>query len=188
VNNKRLLIVGAGTFGRTIQEAAMLSGYWSECCFLDDSFPSVSTYDGYSIIGTVSDIGEVVESFNGLVVAIGNNHIRKELLNKFLDLNYPVVSLIHPRAYVSERATIGRGSLIMAGAVVGAHASLGIGCILNPNSVCDHDCNMANFSHLGVGCVMAGTTSMEEGAWLRAGVGISYGTVVPAWSVLEPKL
>lgn len=188
MNNKRLLIVGAGSFGRTIQESALLSGQWSECCFLDDSFPLASTYDRYNIIGTVSDIVEVVSKFDGLVVAIGNNQIRKELLNTFIDLNYPVVSLIHPRAYVSELATIGHGSLIMAGAVVGAHASLGIGCILNPNSVCDHDCIMANFSHLGVGCVMAGTTSMEEGAWLRAGVGISYGTVVPAWSVLEPKI
>ena len=66
MNNKRLLIVGAGSFGRAIQEAAILSGYWTECCFLDDSFPSVPTYDGYSIIGTVSDIGEVVTFPRGL--------------------------------------------------------------------------------------------------------------------------
>lgn len=186
MNNKRLLIVGAGSFGRTIQEAALMSGVWTDCAFLDDSWPMPSRYSGYNIISPVREHPQVISEFDGLAVAIGDNEVRKGFLNTFFDLDYPTITLIHPRAFVSKSAVVGRGSLLMAGAVVGAHATVGLGCILNPNSVADHDCVMDNYSQLGVGCVMAGTAALEEGAWMRAGSGISYGAVVPAWTILEP--
>ena len=53
-------------------------------------------------------------------------------------------------------------ALVMAGASVAAHTSVGIGCILNPNSVADHDGSMAGLSDLGVGCITACTTAVEE--------------------------
>ena len=123
---------------------------------------------------------------HGVVVAIGNNKVRMEKLQYLEQLAAPLVSIFHPKAIISARATIGVGSLVMAGAVVGAHAIIGKGCILNPNAVADHDSVMEDFSHLGVGACIPGTARLMKGAWLRAGVSISYGDVVPEWLIAEP--
>ncbi|WP_110077011.1 MULTISPECIES: hypothetical protein [Pseudidiomarina] len=95
----------------------------------------------------------------------------------------PLVSIIHPCAYVSADAKVDVGTTIMAGAVVGPYALIGKGCILNANATADHDSEMADYSHLGVGVAIAGTACLGEGAWLHAGRSAGYGVEVDDWEV-----
>lgn len=185
MNNSNLLILGAGGFGRTVAEAALLSGEWEKVDFVDDSYPNHNVPSGYNIVGHSKDLPILLPSYSGFVVAIGNNRIRSEKLHELEMLGAKIVNIYHPRAFVSERAEVGLGTLVMAGVTIGAHSIIGRGCILNPNSVADHDSVMEDFSHLGVGAVMAGTSILKQGAWLRAGVALTYGDVVGEWLVVE---
>lgn len=182
-----LLIIGSGGFGRTVAEAAYLSGEWSKVDFVDDSYPDHKLPAGYNVVGHSNDLPELVSAYDGFVVAIGNNKVRSEKLDSLDKLGAKIVNIYHPRAFVSERAEVGAGTLVMAGAIIGAHASVGNGCILNPNAVADHDSVMEDYSHLGTGAVMAGTSILKKGAWLRAGVALTYGDVVPEWLIAEPS-
>jgi sugar O-acyltransferase (sialic acid O-acetyltransferase NeuD family) len=182
-----LLIIGAGGFGRTVAEAALLSGGWHQVDFLDDSYPDNKLPTGYNVVGHSNDLPELVSAYDGFVVAIGNNKVRCEKLDSLAKLGAKIVNIYHPRAFVSDRAEVGSGTLVMAGAIIGAHARIGKGCILNPNSVADHDSIMEDYSHLGTGAVMAGTSILKTGAWLRAGVALTYGDVVPEWLIAEPS-
>jgi len=49
------------------------------------------------------------------------------------------VSVIHPSALDSGKAVIGDGAQIMAGAIVGAEATLGRQCIINTKASVDHE-------------------------------------------------
>lgn len=186
MKSNSLLIIGAGGFGRTVAEAAQLTGEWQHIEFADDVYPQQQMTGGYCIVANTSGLEELIKVYSGVVVAIGNNKIRMEKFNLLESFGVTPVCIFHPKAIVSHHAQIGPGSLVMAGAVVGAYASLGKGCILNPNSVADHDCVMEDFSHLGVGACVPGTAKLMKGAWLRAGVSISYGDVVPEWLIAEP--
>lgn len=186
LKSKSLLIIGAGGFGRTVAEAALLSCDWDKVDFADDSYPKQQQPEGYNVVATTADVAAILGRYDGVVVAIGNNKVRMEKLQYLEQLAAPLVSIFHPKAIISARATIGVGSLVMAGAVVGAHALIGKGCILNPNAVADHDSVMDDFSHLGVGACIPGTARLMKGAWLRAGVSVSYGDVVPEWLIAEP--
>ena len=90
-----------------------------------------------------------------------------------------------PLARVSEWARLGEGVAVMPGAYVGANAAIGKGCLLNPNSTADHDAVMEPFSQLGVGASIAGTGIARQGAWLRAGVSLSYSQIAEEWTIYE---
>ena len=185
--SKSLLIIGAGGFGRSVKEAAVHSERWQDIFFVDDSYSKAKNHLKCNILGSTDLLESIHQEFSGIVVAIGNNQIREDKINHLIKINANLTSVYHPRSYVSDDACVGLGTLVMAGAVIGAYASVGIGCILNPNAVADHDSVMEDFSHLGVGANLAGTAVMKKGSWLRAGVSASYNQVVPEWKIIEPS-
>ena len=178
----RLLIVGAGGYGRTVAEAALLCG-WDSVAFVDDGFPTVTSSGRYEVLGDSSCVGRIALGFDAAVCAIGNNQLRKAKIDFIEAAGLPLISIIHPRAYVSADASIGVGTTVMAGAVIGPYACIGKGCILNANATADHDSVMADYAHLGVGVAIAGSASLGEGAWLQAGRSAGYGVVVDDWVV-----
>lgn len=178
----RLLIVGAGGYGRTVAEAALLCD-WGSVAFVDDGFPLISSSGHFEVVGDSSSIAQVASEFDAAVCAIGNNQVRKSMVELIEEVGLLLVSIIHPRAYVSADASVGVGTTVMAGAVIGPYARIGKGCILNANATADHDSVMADYAHLGVGVAIAGSASLGEGAWLQAGRSAGYGVVVDDWVV-----
>jgi UDP-3-O-[3-hydroxymyristoyl] glucosamine N-acyltransferase len=67
-----------------------------------------------------------------------------------------LVSIVHPRAWVSPTAVVGTGTVVMFGAVVGSISSVGKSVIINANATVDHEVIMGDFAHLGVGVQLAG--------------------------------
>ena len=71
---EKLLLVGAGGFGRVVLEhASMLY----ECAFLDDG--NMSAVDGISVIGNTNDMERFYGEYKLLLVTIGNNKLRERL-------------------------------------------------------------------------------------------------------------
>ncbi len=162
MNNKKLIIIGAGGHGRVCAEAASLSGY-SEIAFLDDR-----KVEGLPVIGTLNDI----EKYTGeycFFVAIGDNSLRKKILKNVKELGGELASIIHPFSSVSKSAEIGEGTVIMAGAVVQANAKIGDGVIINTCSSVDHDCVVGNWTHVAVGARLAGSVNAGKSVFLGAG-------------------
>lgn len=159
-DNKRLVIIGASGHGKVIADIALLNGY-TDIVFLDDD-KSVTECVGFPVIGRV----EAASLIDGdKIVAIGNAETRERIQDEIDN----VVTLIHPNAVVSRRATIGEGSVVMAGAVINADSVIGRGCIVNTGSSLDHDCKIWDFVHISVGAHIAGTVEIGKGTWIGAG-------------------
>ena len=89
------------------------------------------------------------------VVSIGNNEIRKTLIRRLQSADAPLISLIHPRAYVSPSAEIGIGSIILPGAIIHTNAKIGQGCIVSIGALIDHDAVIEDFTHIDAGAVVS---------------------------------
>src|SRR5690606_19710868 len=63
-----------------------------------------------------------------LVIGIGNNELRVQIAKRVF---HKFGTLIHPKADVSSSASIGEGTVILAGAVVQAGAKIGRHVIIN---------------------------------------------------------
>lgn len=182
----RLLVVGAGGHGRSVAEAAKLSGQFEVVGFLDDAAPVGERVLGSHVLGTVASMTGHCSVIDQAVVAIGNNAIREKLMQQLTEAGYAMATVVHPCAFVSPSAVVGGGTAIMAGAIVGTEARVGVGSIVNCGAVVDHHARVEDFGHLGVNASMAGGTVLGRGAWMQVGAALGYGVKIPSAVTLEP--
>ena len=164
---KRLAIIGASGHGKVIADIAVKNGY-KEIVFLDDN-PNVQECAGFRVVGTSEDVDKY--SVYDIIVAIGNASIRKKIHKQVGE--YRLTTLIHPQSVISRRVTIGKGTVVMAGAIINSDTKIGEGCIINTGASVDHDCNIGDFVHVSVGAHVAGTVTVEDSTWIGAGATVS---------------
>ena len=164
---KRLAIIGASGNGKVIADIAVKNGY-KEIVFLDDN-PNVQECAGFRVVGTSEDVDKY--SDYDIIVAIGNASIRKKIHKQVGE--YRLTTLIHPQSVISRRVTIGKGTVVMAGAIINSDTKIGEGCIINTGASVDHDCNIGDFVHVSVGAHVAGTVTVEDSTWIGAGATVS---------------
>lgn len=182
----RLLVVGAGGHGRSVAEAAELSGQFEVVGFLDDMPSEGQIVSGFPVLGPVAAMAEHRAIADQAIVAIGNNVVREKLMQQLTLAGFELATVVHPRAIVSPSAALGAGSAVMAGAIVGTEAHLGLGIIVNCGAVVDHHATVEDVGHLGVNSSMAGGTVLGYAAWLQAGAALGYGVHVSANTVIPP--
>ena len=162
----RLMIIGAGGHGKVIADLAVKLGY-SDICFADDHAAGMCM--GFPVVGTTADLEKWNDGATDFVIGIGNNTVRKKVAQKF-DVNW--VSLIHPSAQIALQVSIGRGTVVMAGAVINACAAVGGHCIINTGAVVEHDNVIGDYVHLSPRVTLSGTVTVGECSWLGTGTSV----------------
>ncbi len=168
----KLAIFGASGHGKVVGDTALQCG-WSEIAFFDDAWPKLQTNGRWSVLGDTASLRKRAREFSGVVVAIGNNRIR---LNKSLHLReagLALITLIHPRACVSEDVAIDLGSVVFAGAVVQTGTSIGLAGIVNTVATVDHDCSLTAGVHVCPGAHLAGGVAVGECSWIGIGATVN---------------
>lgn len=171
---KNILIIGAGGHGRVVYETVLLKGNFNEIAFLDDSFTKEKKQE-LNIIGKIDDYKTLASKYDSAFVAIGNNEKRIELIKDLLEIGYDVPVLIHPRATVSSFSKIGKGTIVLAGAIINVNCKIGRGNIININSTIDHDCILEEGCHICSGAVVRSMVTLESLALVGAGAVIKSG-------------
>jgi sugar O-acyltransferase (sialic acid O-acetyltransferase NeuD family) len=103
-------------------------------------------------------------------IAIGGARGRDRMLiaQSLTDSALQLPVLIHPKAAVSETATMGLGSQILANAVVAANVVMGMVCIVNNNANVDHECVLGNGVHIAPGAVLCGCVTVGDNTMVGA--------------------
>lgn len=182
----RLLVVGAGGHGRSVAEAAELSGQFELLGFLDDAMPVGERLLGSHVLGPVGSMADHFSVADQTIVAIGNNAVREKPMQQLTEARYAMATVAHPRAFVPPSALLGEGAAIMAGVIVGSEARLSVGVIVNCGAVVDHHALAEDFSHFGVNACMSGGTVLGREAWIQAGAALGYGVSVAPGAVFLP--
>ena len=179
-----LIIVGAGGHGKVIADNAMRNGY-TDISFIDDR--ATGECMGFSIIGVCEELPKLNDGKTDFVIGIGNNAIRKKIAQVY-DVNW--VTLVHPSAQIAVNVYIGRGTVLMAGAVVNACAMIGEHCIINTCAVIEHDNVIEDYVHISPKAALGGTVRIGTGTHVGIGatvvnnVGICANCIVGAGAVV----
>lgn len=185
---KKIVVVGAGGHGKSVADLLLLQDEYELVGFLDDAYPVVAGVWSFPVFGKVT--AEVLQSLkvnvSNVVVAIGNNELREKMFKLLIGLGFSMPSVVHPNAFVSPRAILGNGCMVMANAVIGTEACLGEGVIVNSGAIVDHHAVVDDFGHLGVNASMAGGAHLGRSAWAQAGVALGYGISIPERQILRP--
>ena len=128
MSKEKLLLVGAGGFGRMVAEQAMLQ---YDCVFVDDGQPVAVDVCGIPVVGGLADLPELRKDYDFLVVGIGNNGFRAQVYEKAKVLGFAFPNIVAPSAYISPFAEVGCGCVLMQNACVQNGAVVGNGVLLN---------------------------------------------------------
>lgn len=155
--SKTLVILGSGGYGRTICDIAEQLEY--EIVQLDDAFSN----------HPLSSFCEYINGNTEFIPAFGNNEFRMKWINKIEESGGNLALLIHPTAYISPKASVKRGTVILPGAIVNTGSKIGKGCIINLGVVVDHDVILEDGVHLCVRCVVKGNNIISYCEKIEAG-------------------
>jgi sugar O-acyltransferase (sialic acid O-acetyltransferase NeuD family) len=162
-----LAILGASGHGKVIADAAEQSG-WDSIFFFDDAWPELTSNSRWSVLGSSAELLVNLEKYDGVVVGIGDNRIRRLKLQELGAAGASIVSVIHPSAVVSPCARLGVGSVVFANSVINADAVIGPGAIINTGSVIEHDCFLGECAHVSPNATLAGGAVLGQLVWVGA--------------------
>lgn len=133
---EKLLLVGAGGFGRVVLEHAYKN---YDCAFVDDGKEQGEMICNTPVVGKLSDLMKLFGEFKKLVVVIGNNELREKVYMQAKAIGYEFPNIICQSAYVSPFAELGQGCVLLNNVVVQNGAHVGDGVLLNPGVEVHHD-------------------------------------------------
>lgn len=151
----KLLIIGAGGHGQVVKEVAEAIGTYEKIDFVDDNSDLA--------IGKMADLPDLRKEYDTAFVGIGNNYLRRELLDQLRTYGYGIPVLVHPTAYVSKSAKLSKGTVVEPKAIVNANSQVGEGCIISVGAIVDHDVILEACVHVNAGAICkAGSMVLAE--------------------------
>ncbi len=170
---KRLLIVGAGGFGREVHAWASAhpdcGRVWKMAGFLDDD---PGALDGYGPIARV--IGPVADRSPGadeiFVCAIGDPAVKRRVCLGLLEQGADFLTLVHPSVIMGERVNLGRGVVLCPRVTLTVDIRLGDFVAVNCHSSIGHDVSVGPWATISGHCDLTGACRLGEEAFLGSGV------------------
>ena len=123
---------------------------------IDDN-PAINELLGVKVTTKNDDLSEN----DDLIISIGNNRIRKQLVDS---LTVHFATAVHPTAVIAGSAKLGRGTVVMANTAINPDAVIGKHCIINTGAVIEHDCTLGDFVHISPNAALAGNVTVGEGS------------------------
>lgn len=174
---RRLVIVGAGGFGREVLQwardswpdyASRIAGFLSDDSKRLDGFST-----GLTILGPVASYEKRPGDY--LLLGIGVAYSRRMVAERLIARGAEFVTLVHPTAVVAESARIGRGSIVCPGVIVSDSARLGESVLMNYHASLGHDASAGDFAVLSPYATLGGGATVGDDVFLglHASVGPS---------------
>lgn len=178
MENRKQYIFGASGHAKVISELVANTNCKIEALYDDapksNNFGLIPIYNSNEIVKPAADVA--------LIIAIGNNHIRKNISSRFDDYNF--FSSVDKSAYVSPSATVGTGTVVMRQAIINADAIIGNHVIINTAAIVEHDCIIDDFVHISPNVTLSGNTSIGLGSHLGAGAIVIPGVKIGKWCTI----
>ncbi len=160
---KRLVLLGAGGYAKTLADVVSQMHSYDEVIFLDDNPSAKNTR------GVCADYIKFKSADTAMYPAFGNNEVRLKWLDILTQANIPLAGFIHPTAYVSPTAQLGPATVVLPKAVINTNCRLERGCIVNCAAVLDHDCILEEGVHLCIGALVKAENRLPAKLKVEAG-------------------
>lgn len=187
---QRIVLIGAGDFGKQILSYINTINKYIVVGFFDDKKKLGSSFENIPIIGNVDDIISKYNEglFDCAFISIGYKwfDVRENIYNR-LKYHVPLANIISPLATVKKNAILGEGILITDNAYVSETAIIEDNVCITLGSTVNHGCIVKKHTFfstnvslagnviigekcfIGIGCTIADGVSICDNVWLSPG-------------------
>ena len=178
-----VVIIGSGGQGRVILDILRANNIEPKG-FIDDNLKLQNeNINGVRIIGTTEDLFNKSICKN-VIVAIGDNILRKKMYDLCVHKDLEIINAIHPKTIISPDAIIGSGVVIMAGAIINTGCKIDDNVVINTNASIDHDTHVQDHCNIHPGVTITGTVTVKKLATIGAGATIIPNMVIGSNSIV----
>ena len=135
----------------------------------------------YSVIASDDDLAELINRYQYACIAVGriqSADLSTHIFQKLTKLGFILPSIISPNAYVSNYASIGKGSLVMHGAIINAGSKIGDNCIINTRAIIEHDVIIESHCHISTGAILNGNVHVGKKSFIGSGSIVKEGILI----------
>lgn len=185
---KRLVIFGAGGFGREVLQLVRdineVAPTWNCDGFLVDARYAKGGYvQGLPILGDLAWLRQNPEVH--IAIAVGAPASKREIVMRIRrDFENPFATLVHPRAWVGQHVVVGEGSILCAGSLITTDIRIGSHVHVNIGATIGHDAILDDFVTLNPSVNVSGNVRLEEGVEVGTSSVLIPKSVVGAWSII----
>ena len=101
--------------------------------------------------------------------SIFNINLREKIFQKFKNKGFNFPILVSKESSISKFSKIGSGTMIMGNTFVNAGASIGENCIINNNSLIEHDVKIGNNSQISTSVTVNGSCKIGSNCFIGSG-------------------
>jgi len=167
-----MILYGASGHGKVVKSASTTRVK----LYFDDN-PILNWWEGLQVIRYDADY----MSDELVVISIGNNQIRKNLVN---EIKHRFAVVQSASAEVDSSCIIGNGSQILHGSLIQPSVVIGDHVIINSKASVDHDCKIGNFCHVAPNATLCGDITLGEGVLIGAGAVVIPGITIGDWACI----
>ena len=177
---KKLLIVGAGGFGRELYAWASqhpdCGKAWTIAGFLDDNPEALKPFGDFASVRPLTSHQPYADQLH--LVGLGMPVLKEKLVAPLVSAGAEFLTFVHPSAIIGDRVTLGRGVVVCPGAILSVDIDVGEFALVNLNCTIGHDARLGAWTSLSAQCDITGHVRVADRVFLG-----SRASIIPGKSV-----
>ncbi len=164
----KLILIGGGGHCAACIDVIEQEGKYDIAGIVDQD-ASIKSLLGYPLLGTDKDLASLRSSYSHALITIGQIKsplVRIRIFEQVKLLGIQLPSIISPRAYVSQHAAVGEGTIVMHDALINSRARVGGNCIINTKSLIEHDSIIEDHCHVSTASIINGGVTIKRGTFV----------------------
>jgi len=183
---KKLLIVGAGGFGREMYAWAAqhpdCGQVWTLAGFLDDNVEALQPFGSFAPV--LPAAGHQPASENVYLCGLGLPLVKEKVIGPLLKARAEFITFVHPTALVGARVSLGQGVVLCPGAILSADITVGDFAMVNLNSTIGHDASLGAWTTLSAQCDITGHVKVADRVFMGSRATIIPGKTIGSRAIL----
>lgn len=187
---KNLVIFGIGGMAREahqiVEDINALASQFNFLGFVDENRANHGlSIHGFPVLGGIDWLEQHGHADLQVVIGVGNTTARRKIVASIEQrCKVSFLTLVHPRAWIGNRVTIGEGAIICADARLTTDIAIGRHVIVNVGATVCHDSNIHDYVTISPSANISGAVQVGAGCDLGTGSAIIQGKNIGSWSIV----
>jgi len=166
---KEIIILGAGGHAKSVIDVIELQNEYKIAGVIDNNLEKGDNFLDYKIIGNDNDLKKLRKKYKYAIIGVGQiktSNIRIKLFNLLKKFDFILPIIASPLAYISKRAIIEEGTVIMHHVLVNTDTKIGKNCIINSKALIEHDAVVEDNCHISTGVIINGGVIIKKNSFI----------------------